>query len=196
MACAPGIACRYSPHMTSVHLLHAGYAGDRVGSSIVLVQDADALIVVDPGMVARRSLILEPLAGLGVAPEAVTHVFLSHHHPDHTINIALFPNAEVVDFWARYKDDLWLDHDGDGYHVSPKSQLWLTPGHTEEDATLVVEADDAVYAMTHLWWRQDRTPEMDPLGADQASIEKHRARVLDAADIVIPGHGGPFRVAR
>ena len=175
-------------------LLHAGYAGDRVGSSIVLVRDADALIVVDPGMVARRSLILEPLAGLGVAPEAVTHVFLSHHHPDHTINIALFPNAEVVDFWARYKDDLWLDHDGDGYRLSPKSQLWLTPGHTEEDATLVVEADDAVYAMTHLWWREDRTPEVDPLGVDQAAIEAGRARVLAVADIVIPGHGGPFRV--
>jgi glyoxylase-like metal-dependent hydrolase (beta-lactamase superfamily II) len=182
--------------MTSVHLLHAGYAGDRVGSSIVLVRDADALIVVDPGMVARRSLILEPLAGLGVLPEAVTHVFLSHHHPDHTVNIALFPNAEVVDFWARYKDDLWLDHDGDGYRLSPRAQLWLTPGHTEEDATLVVEADDAVYAMTHLWWREDRTPEVDPLAADQASILVHRERVLAAADVVIPGHGGPFRVTR
>jgi glyoxylase-like metal-dependent hydrolase (beta-lactamase superfamily II) len=180
--------------MTSVHLLHAGYAHDRVGSSIALVRDADALIVVDPGMVARRSLILDPLRDLGVAPEAVTHVFLSHHHPDHTVNIALFPNAEVVDFWARYKDDLWLDHDGDGYLLAPHSRLWLTPGHTEEDATLLVEADDAVYAMTHLWWREDRTPEEDPLGADQAQIEAGRIRVLAAADIVIPGHGGPFKV--
>jgi glyoxylase-like metal-dependent hydrolase (beta-lactamase superfamily II) len=182
--------------MTSVHLLHAGYAHDRVGSSIVLVRDADALIVVDPGMVARRSLILDPLRELGVAPEAVTHVFLSHHHPDHTVNIALFPNAEVVDFWARYKDDLWLDHDGDGYRLAPRCSLWLTPGHTEEDATLVVEADDAVYAMTHLWWREDRSPEVDPLGTDQAAIERGRARVLGAADVVIPGHGGPFRVTR
>jgi len=180
--------------MTTVHLLHAGYAGDRVGSSIVLVRDADALIVVDPGMVARRSLILEPLAGLGVAPEAVTHVFLSHHHPDHTVNIALFPNAEVVDFWARYKDDLWLDHDGDGYRLSPRSQLWLTPGHTEEDASLIVEADDGVYALTHLWWRTDRTPDVDPLAADQAAIVRGRSRVLAVADVVIPGHGAPFTV--
>ena len=180
--------------MTSVHLLHAGYATDRVGSSVVLVRDGDVLIVVDPGMVARRSLILDPLAALGVAPEAVTHVFLSHHHPDHTLNIALFPNAEVVDFWARYRDDLWLDHDGDGYRLAPNSELWLTPGHTGEDATLVVRADDAVYAMTHLWWRSDRTPEVDPLADDQAAIERGRTRVLAAADIVIPGHGGPFRV--
>lgn len=182
--------------MTTVDLLHAGYAGDRVSSSIVLVRDGDARIIVDPGMVARRSLILDPLIELGVAPEAVTHVFLSHHHPDHTVNIALFPNAEVVDFWARYRDDLWLDHDGDGHLLAPRSQLWLTPGHTQEDATLVVEADDGVYAMTHLWWREDRSPEVDPLADDQAAIEAGRARVLAVADVVIPGHGGPFRVTR
>ena len=124
--------------MATVHLLHAGYAGDRVASSVVLVLDGDARIVVDPGMVARRSLILDPLAALGLAPESISHVFLSHHHPDHTINVALFPEAEVVDFWARYIGDEWLDHDGDGYHLSPMAQLWLTPGHTEEDASLMV----------------------------------------------------------
>ena len=182
--------------MTKVDLLHAGYAGDRVASSVVLVRDGDARIVVDPGMVAHRDRILDPLRNLEVAPEAVTHVFLSHHHPDHTINVALFPNAEVVDFWARYVGDEWLDHDGDGYRLSPNAQLWLTPGHTAEDASLVVEADDGVYAMTHLWWREDRTPEVDPLGDDQAAIEVGRARILAVADIVIPGHGGPFRVDR
>jgi glyoxylase-like metal-dependent hydrolase (beta-lactamase superfamily II) len=181
---------------TSVHLLHAGYVrgGGRVGSSVTLVRDGDALIVADPGMVASRAAILAPLAELGVAPEAVTHVFLSHHHPDHTINVALFPNAEVVDFWARYRDDLWLDHAGDGYELAAHSRLWLTPGHTEEDATLVVEADDAVYALTHLWWLGDRTPVIDPLAWDQAALEKGRERVLAAADIVIPGHGEAFRV--
>lgn len=180
--------------MTSVHLLHAGYANDRVASSVVLVRDEDATIVVDPGMVASRSLILDPLTALRVAPEAVTHIFLSHHHPDHTINCALFPNAEIVDFWARYRDDLWLDHEGDGYRLSPRSQLWLTPGHTEEDASLLVEADDGVYAMTHLWWNSDRTPVVDPVASDQPALERGRERVLAAADIVIPGHGAPFRV--
>jgi len=180
--------------MATVHLLHAGYTGERVGSSVVLVRDGDATIVADPGMVARRSLILDPLAALGVSPEAVTHVFLSHHHPDHTINIALFPNAEVVDFWARYKDDLWLDHEGDGYALSPNAHLWLTPGHSEEDASLIVTATDGVYALTHLWWHTDRTPEVDPLGSDQAALERNRARVLAAVDMVIPGHGAPFRV--
>ena len=107
--------------MTTVHLLHAGYAGDRVGQHLVLVRDGDALIVVGPGH--GRAALADPRpAGRARAstPRHVTHVFLSHHHPDHTVNIALFPNAEVVDFWARYRDDLWLDHDGDGYHLAPK----------------------------------------------------------------------------
>lgn len=180
--------------MTTVHLIHPGYAADRVGSSITFIRDGDALIVADPGMVANRARILEPLEAHGVAPADITHVFLSHHHPDHTVNIALFPNAEVVDFWARYRDDLWLDHPGDGYQLSPNTTLWLTPGHTEEDASLIVNADDATYALTHLWWFADRTPEIDPLGADQTAIEAGRARVLATADVVIPGHGPAFRV--
>ena len=188
-----GVASRA---MASVHLLHAGYTGDRTASSIALVRDGDALIVVDPGMVRSRALILDPLRDQGVDPEAVTHVFLSHHHTDHTMNVALFPNAEVVDFWARYKDDLWMDMPGDGYRLSPKAQLWLTPGHTAEDASLIVEADDAVYAMTHLWWHADRSPEIDPFADDQDAINAGRARILKVADVVIPGHGGPFRVER
>jgi len=182
---------------TTVDLLHAGYIrddGSRVGSSISLVRDGDAILVADPGMVARRSMITDELAARGVPPEAVTHIWISHHHPDHTMNIALFPNAEVVDFWARYRDDLWLDHDGDGYRVTPHAQLWLTPGHTEEDTTLVVEADDGVYALTHLWWRPDRSPAVDPYASDQAALERARERVLAAADVVIPGHGDLFRV--
>ena len=180
---------------TTVHLLTAGYAHDRVASSVTLVRDGDAIIVADPGMVADRRRILDPLAEHGVDPADVTHVFLSHHHPDHTINVALFPNAEVVDFWARYRGDEWLDHDGDGHLLSLNAQLWLTPGHTEEDATLVVRADDAVYALTHLWWRGDRTPVIDPRAWDQAKLEEGRQRLLESGvDIVIPGHGEPFRL--
>jgi glyoxylase-like metal-dependent hydrolase (beta-lactamase superfamily II) len=180
--------------MTSVQVLHTGYAADLVASTVTLVRDTDAVIVADPGMVRDRAAILDPLRELGVAPEDVTHVFLTHHHPDHSINIALFPNAEVIDFWARYRGDEWVDHDGDGYRLSPNSELWLTPGHTNEDATLIVHGDDAVYAITHLWWRGDRTPEIDPLADDQSALERSRARVLAAVDIVIPGHGEPFRV--
>lgn len=183
---------------TTVELIHPGYARDdgRVGSSISLIRDGAAIVIADPGMVASHARILNPLEERGILPGDVTHVFLSHHHPDHTMNVALFPNASVVDFWARYEADLWLDHDGDGWQMTDHSTLWLTPGHTEQDASLIVTADDGVYALTHLWWRQDRTPDVDPVAPDQAVLEASRARVLAAADVVIPGHGEPFRVDR
>jgi glyoxylase-like metal-dependent hydrolase (beta-lactamase superfamily II) len=63
-------------------------------------------VVADPGMVTDRALIVEGLAETGVAPTQVTHIFISHHHPHHTVNIALFPNAEVVDGWASNTEDI------------------------------------------------------------------------------------------
>ena len=179
------------------HLLHAGYVrDDGVASSVSLVLDGSATIVVDPGMVADTELILGPLRGLGLGPRDVTHVVITHHHPDHTINVGLFPKAEVVDFWARYRDDQWLDHEGDGYRVSDHARLILTPGHTNEDATLLVETETGVVACTHAWWRTDRTPDIDPLADDQQALEASRARILAEADTVVPGHGEPFSTGR
>jgi glyoxylase-like metal-dependent hydrolase (beta-lactamase superfamily II) len=179
------------------HLLHAGYANDDgVASSVSLVLDGDAVIVVDPGMVADRGSILAPMAALGVAPGQVTHVVLTHHHPDHALNAALFPNAEVVDFWARYRGDQWLDHEGDGTRIGPSTRLMLTPGHTAEDLTVVIETDDGVVGCTHCWWRADRSPEIDPLAEDAAALEISRARILETVDTVVPAHGEPFPTGR
>jgi glyoxylase-like metal-dependent hydrolase (beta-lactamase superfamily II) len=179
------------------HLLHAGYArDDGVASSVSLVLDGAAVIVVDPGMVADRELILAPLRGLGLAPSDVTHVVITHHHPDHTVNAGLFPRSEVVDFWASYRDDKWTDHEGDGYRVSEHTRLILTPGHTSEDATLLISTDDGVVACTHAWWRTDRTPDLDPLADDQGALEASRARILAEADTIVPGHGEPFASGR
>jgi glyoxylase-like metal-dependent hydrolase (beta-lactamase superfamily II) len=181
------------------HLLHPGYVRDdgvTVGSSVSLVVDGDALIVVDPGMVADRSAILGPLAALGHEPGDVTRVVLTHHHPDHALNVALFPNAELIDAWARYRGDQWLDHDGDGYRVSPHTWILLTPGHTRQDLTFMVETDDDIVACTHAWWHTDRTPAIDPLADDQAALESSRSRILAEADVVVPGHGEPFRTGR
>ena len=38
----------------------------------------------------------------------ITDVVISHHNPDHTINVGMFPNARVHDHWAWYRDDpIW-----------------------------------------------------------------------------------------
>jgi len=164
----------------------------QVASTVTLIQGETATVVADPGMVTDRALIVDGLKKAGVSPEDVTHVFISHHHPDHTVNIALFPNAEVVDFWARYKGDLWYDH-ADGYEIAPGIKVLRTPGHTEEDASLMVETTEGIYVLTHLWWLPDMTPEQDPLASSQDQLDAHRKKVLAIADWIIPGHGKMFK---
>lgn len=177
----------------TLHVIHTGYVrDDHVSGTVSLIVDGDARLVVDPGLVADRQEILGPLREHGLEPASVTHVLLTHHHPDHTVNVGLFPNAEVVDGWARYVGDAWLDHDGDGFRPSPHVRLLATPGHTDLDVTWLVETDGGVIACTHAWWFSDRTPVEDPYAPDQAVLEESRRRILAAATVIVPGHGAPF----
>ncbi len=173
-------------------ILTDGYADDRVASTVTLVRDGEAVIVIDPGMVAHRDLILAPLRGLGIDPAEVTDVVFSHHHPDHTLNAALFSEARFHDHWAIYQDDVWTDRPADGYELSPSVQLRATPGHTEEDISTLVRTDNGLAVCTHLWWSADG-PDVDPLAADQEQLERSRALVLELGPaLVVPGHGSPF----
>ena len=100
-----------------LHVLSAGYAHERVASTVVLIRDEGRAVVVDPGMVSHRGKILDPLAALGVTAE-VGDVAFSHHHPDHTLNAALFERARFHDFWAIYEADTWTDREADGFRAS------------------------------------------------------------------------------
>jgi len=160
----------------------------HVAGTVALVRGEGVTLVADPGMVAERALILDALKKEGVSAEDVTHVFISHHHPDHTVNIALFPNARLVDFWATYTGDLWEDH-GDEYAIAPGIRVIQTPGHTEEDASLVVETAQGTYVLTHTWAFPDITPGDAPLTWNQEALNASREKVLQIADWIIPGHG-------
>ncbi len=178
-----------------VDVLTVGYADDRVASTVVLVRSGESVVVVDPGMVASRRAILDPLRGLGVEPDEVTDVVFSHHHPDHTLNAALFARARYHDHWAIYQDDVWTDRPADGFEVAPDVRLMSTPGHSPEDITTLVTTDEGLVACTHLWWSADG-PDIDPLAADQDQLEESRSRLLALGPVrIIPGHGAPFEPA-
>ena len=178
-----------------VDVLVVGYADPPfVAGTVGLVRDGDRVIVVDPGMVKSRTLILDPLERLGISPDDVTHVFVSHHHLDHTVNIALFCQAEIVDYRSARRDDQVDQHRGEGFELAANTTIWVTPGHSPQDASLVVDTAEGRQAFTHLWWRSDRTPELDPYSNDPAELVRNRRRLLDGVDVGIPGHGAPFRV--
>jgi glyoxylase-like metal-dependent hydrolase (beta-lactamase superfamily II) len=181
----------------AVHVLHAGYAredgdGERVAGTVTLIKDGNVAVIVDPGMVASRQDLLAALAEHDVAPEAVTDVVFSHHHPDHTVNAALFPAARIHDHWAIYDGDLWISREADGYQLSPSITLIATPGHTAQDITTLAATADGVYACTHAWWAADG-PADDPLATEPTAMAASRARILAVASVIIPGHGPAFR---
>ena len=162
---------------------------------MTLIRDGEVTIVVDPGMVASRNAILDPLTKLGVQVGQVTDVVFSHHHPDHTLNAALFPDARFHDFWAIYQDDRWDDRDADGFHLSPAVRLMSTPGHTAQDISTLAETEDGLVVLTHLWWHADG-PQVDPRAENLELLHVNRDKVLALRPaLIIPGHGAPFAPA-
>ena len=179
--------------MAEVEILFEGYVGQRVAGTVSLVRDGDLVAIVDPGMVPDRSAILDPLAALGVAVTDVTDVILSHHHPDHTMNIALFPNVKVHDHWATYEKDRWISRPAEGFEVAPDVKLIETPGHTPQDITTLVKTAAGVFAFTHLWW-SGAIPD-DPRAIQPELLQPNRDRVLEIATVIVPGHGAAFAAA-
>jgi glyoxylase-like metal-dependent hydrolase (beta-lactamase superfamily II) len=179
--------------MAQLDVIFNGYAGAKgVAGTVSLVRDGALVAIVDPGMVPSREAILGPLAELGVAPSDVTDVILLHHHPDHTVNIALFPDVNIHDNWATYRNDQWNSRAAEGLQLSDGVRLLETPGHTPQDITTLVDTSSGTAALTHLWLHKDAP--VSGLDVDPALVEEHRARVIEQAAIIVPGHGPMYRI--
>jgi glyoxylase-like metal-dependent hydrolase (beta-lactamase superfamily II) len=173
-------------------ILFTGYVGDRVAGTVSFVRDGDVRVIIDPGMVPAPAAILVPLQGLVDSPDHITDVVFSHHHPDHTLNAALFPRARFHDFWAIYRSDVWESRPAEGFVLSPSIRLIETPGHTPQDITTLVSTSTGTVAFTHLWWSA-QGPADDPLASDAPALHRNRKRVLEVAQLIVPGHGAPFK---
>jgi glyoxylase-like metal-dependent hydrolase (beta-lactamase superfamily II) len=176
-----------------VDILLTGSPGPMTVSTCALVREGELAIVIDPGLSPSQAAILDPLAALGLTANAVTDVVISHHHPDHTLNVALFPMARVHDHWAIYDfAGRWDDIEAEGRRLSPSVSLIRTPGHSAEDISTVAGTADGTIVFTHLWWTGS-SPAEDPYAPDPHLLHESRARVLALADLIVPGHGAPFK---
>lgn len=162
-----------------------------VVSTCTLLRSGGVVAVVDPGMTDSQTDITDPLRALGLSPADVTDVILGHHHPDHTMNVGLFATARVHDHWAIYQGMSWTDRDAEGYQLTPSIRLIRTPGHTAQDISTVVGTPDGVAVLTHLWLHEGS--DASDFDEDPALVMLSRSRVLAVADLIVPGHGPPFR---
>jgi glyoxylase-like metal-dependent hydrolase (beta-lactamase superfamily II) len=85
----------------------------------LLIEKGDAVVLVDVGSGNRffdtAGRLMENLEAAGVDPASITHVVITHAHPDHIWGIrddfdeAIFPDAEY--FMGRVEHDHWMQDD-------------------------------------------------------------------------------------
>jgi glyoxylase-like metal-dependent hydrolase (beta-lactamase superfamily II) len=104
-----------------------GVADQPIGMDFYfwLVRNNDRTVLVDVGFDGEQTSLpayrhhahpIELLSRMGVAPEEVDHVVLTHAHFDHIGNVGLFPNATFT--MARAEYDFWTGPLGDKPHLA------------------------------------------------------------------------------
>jgi N-acyl homoserine lactone hydrolase len=89
-----------------------------------------------PPLVNQVHSLVDQMAAVGVSPQDVSRVVLSHTHADHTGHLRLFPHAPIY-VQGPELDLQWVRLSGD-HEVVPGIQLISTPGHTAGHQSAVV----------------------------------------------------------
>lgn len=182
-------------HTTSDGITHASPT-----SSLLQIDGKNYLV--DPG--CNAPLLLEQLAAHGLTPKDITALFISHYHPDHFLNIRLFPNTPFFDGSMQWDNDLEIAYDN--YWLHQEFKVFATPGHATEQFSLLVDTENlgpVSLSQDVFWWedgmqKSDTVEELmalvDPFANDLVALQKSRKKVLESsAKWIVPGHGKMFR---
>ena len=165
----------------------------------------------------ERAELLAALRAHGIAGSDVDAVFLSHFHFDHAVNYRLFPNATIYlherelhyarSEWERdlaVPIELLADLEGtgrlellSGAEGTVLGLEWLlTPGHTAGLCSLLVREAGGVTALASdaVKHRGELVAGESQMAWDRAASRKSIARLLELADLVIPGHDAPVAI--
>ncbi|NXG09568.1 MBLC1 protein, partial [Sakesphorus luctuosus] len=171
--------------------------------TLTLVWGGPVTALVDTGGPWERDLLPQLLGAQGVALGDVTHVIVTHGHSDHVGNLNLFPGAaQLVGFDLSRGHGVFLPHGlARGVPLPldpPHLEVVPTPGHTRAHVGLVVRGTElgTVVVAGDLFEREGDEEEWGALSEDPQTHGRSRLEVLDVADVIVPGHGPPFRVFR
>lgn len=199
-----------SDKTAEVKVLIEGYAkkiknGWLASPSTVLIRDRGLIILVDPG--SNKDLLLKKLIEENLKLNDVNIIFLTHHHLDHTLNIRIFSDCDILlDGDKMNKVDRIFSYSG----KIPETDIKVisTPGHVFSHESLLVKTKigKVVIAGDLFWWldgEEQKTDyknlmnHKDPGGAkDENLLQESRKKILEIADWIIPGHGPMFKVKK
>ena len=168
--------------------------------------------LVDPGLIMQGAPVFGALAELGVDPNGIGEVILTHLHFDHVEGLAAWPQRKVwvhrleteapyAQLVAGITEMAVLEVlDGEEGEIWPGVRWMLTPGHSDGLVSLLVDTDEGLIVIAsdcvgplpeyfeEMELPQDFGPEREVL------LEQwRRIRALDPA-LVIPGHNPPVRL--
>ncbi len=195
--------------MAKVKVLVAGFHHFREGrlkisaSSSLIVSDQN--ILVDTGYFTDKDKIISGLAEANLQPQDIDIVVLTHLHLDHLANTYLFDQAKIYcKLRQNYPGQYHLPQQGeiireelkDGLKLAKDVEIILTPGHTEDHISVVVQtelgqvviAGDAMPTENLL--NLDKKPE---LCSSLSDFDKSRQKIIARADYIVPGHGQMFK---
>jgi N-acyl homoserine lactone hydrolase len=168
--------------------------------------------LVDPGLIMQGAPVIGAMRELGVDPNDVKDVILTHLHFDHAEGLAGWPMrrtyvhrieteapyAQIVSGVLEMADLQVLE--GDEGEIEPGLRWMLTPGHcdglisllVDTDEGLVVIASDCVGPLPDYFDQMDLPEDFGP-ERDELLRQWKRIRDLDPA-VVIPGHNPPVEL--
>lgn len=140
----------------------------------------------------------------GISPGDIDVVFITHWHRDHFGNLGIFKKARYMASKSLVKR-FGLEHfvgTDDGEEIGDGAKVVLTPGHTADHASILVDATfggvrariaiagDAVISNSYFQAGRIWKCNADFYSADEA--KESISRLVRVSDIIIPGHGVPF----
>ncbi|XP_043953831.1 metallo-beta-lactamase domain-containing protein 1 [Gambusia affinis] len=190
----------------SVSVLKVGYCvpqtdgSFRADGTITLIRGVMDILV-DTGGPWDREFLLQSLKRRGLEPGDIQLVVGTHGHSDHIGNLNLFPSALTIVGYDISEGDIYRPNqlaEGQVYTVDDHVCVVPTPGHTGQDVSVQVEGTSVgtVLVAGDLFecWSDDNS--WKDLSMNSAVQEVSRQKALNTADVIIPGHGLPFRVLR
>lgn len=93
-----------------------------LGANVYLIAD-DTLTLVDTGFKGKAKEIMERIVRLGYSFSDIANIILTHHHPDHTGNLAALKEITQARVIAHRADAVYID--GSLPQPGPSGPQWL-----------------------------------------------------------------------
>ena len=190
-------------------LQHRGRTSGMVAFPNTLLVRAERDYLVDPGLIMQGAPVIGAMEELGVEPNEVGDVILTHLHFDHAEGLAGWPMRRTyvhrIETEAPYAQlvsgVLEMANlevlEGEEGEIEPGLRWIRTPGHSDglisllvdTDEGLVVIASDCVGPLPEYFEKMDLPEDFGP-EREELLQQWERIRALDP-HIVIPGHNPP-----